>query len=70
MRDSMHFLYMQDDCTFSKLLKGAMTAEAESKSRTSVKAKAANVDTNTNANSNNNGNEGLSSIQSQLESMS
>ena len=33
MRDSMRFLYMQEDCTFSKLLKAAMIAEAESKPR-------------------------------------
>ena len=68
MRDSMRFLYMQDDCTFSKLLKGAMIAEAESRNRTVAKAKAANVDVNTN-NANNNS-EGLNSIQSQLDSMS
>ena len=67
MRDSMRFLYMQEDCTFSKLLKGAMIAEAESKSRAPVKAKAANVEVNTNTN---NGNGELTSIQSQLDSMS
>ena len=43
MRDSMQFLYTQDDCSFSKLLKAAMTAETEHKSRVLVKAKAAAV---------------------------
>ena len=65
MRDSMRFLYMQEDCTFSKLLKAAMIAEAESKPRVTAKVKAANADTNTNDN-----NSELSSIQSQLDSMS
>ena len=65
MRDSMRFLYMQEDCTFSKLLKAAMIAEAESKPRVTAKVKAANADTNTNDN-----NPELSSIQSQLDSMS
>ena len=67
MRDSMHFLYTQEDCSFSKLLQAAMVAEAEFKSRVSAKAKAATVDTVTNTNNNN---EGLNSIQSQLDSMS
>ena len=41
MCDSMQFLYTQDDCSFSKLLKAATTAKAEHKSRVLVKAKAA-----------------------------
>ena len=65
MRDSMRFLYTQEDCTFSKLLKAAMIAEAESKPRVTAKAKAATTDTNTN-----NNNPELNSIQSQLDSMS
>ena len=65
MRDSMRFLYTQEDCTFSKLLKAAMIAEAESKPRVTAKVKAATADTNTN-----NSNQELSSIQSQLDSMS
>ena len=65
MRDSMHFLYNQDDCTFSKLLKNAMMAEAESKARTTVKSKSANVDVPTNSTD-----ENFTSIQSQLDSMS
>ena len=68
MRDSMRFLYMQDDCTFGKLLKGAMIAEAESKNRTTVRTKATNVEVNTNNIDNNS--EGLNGIQSQLDSMS
>ena len=48
MHDSMQFLYTQDDCTFSKLLKTAMTAEAEHKSRVLVKAKAAAAEIVTN----------------------
>ena len=56
---------MQEDCTFSKLLKATMIAEAESKPRVTAKVKAANADTNTNDN-----NSELSSIQSQLNSMS
>ena len=65
MRDSMRFLYMQEDCTFSKLLKAAMIAEAESKPRVQAKVKSATAETNTNHN-----NQELSSIQSQLDSMS
>ena len=65
MRDSMRFLYTQEDCTFSKLLKAVMISEAESKPRVTAKVKAATADTN-----NNNSNQELSSIQSQLESMS
>ena len=61
----MRFLYTQEDCTFSKLLKGAMIAEAESKPRVAAKVKAATADTNTN-----NNNQELNSIQSQLDSMS
>ena len=49
MRDSMCFLYNQDDCTFSKLLKNAMMAEAESKARTTVKSKSASVEVPTNS---------------------
>ena len=41
MHNSMKFLYTQDDSSFSKLLKAAMTAEAEHKSRVLVKTKAA-----------------------------
>ena len=65
MRDSMRFLYTQEDCTFSKLLKAAMIAEAESKPRVQAKVKSATAETNTN-----NNNQELSSIQSQLDSMS
>ena len=48
MRDSMRFLYTQDDCSFSKLLKAAMTTEAERKSRVLVKAKAVTAEVVTN----------------------
>ena len=65
MCDSMQFLYTQDDCSFSKLLKAAMTAEAEHKSRVLVKAKAAAEEIVTNP-----VNQELTSIQSQLDSMS
>ena len=65
MRDSMRFLYTQEDCTFSKLLKAVMITKAESKPRVTAKVKAATADTNTN-----NNNQELSSIQSQLDSMS
>ena len=65
MCDSMRFLYTQDDCTFSRLLKAAMTAEAEHKSRVVVKAKAAAAEIVTNP-----ANQELTSIQSQLDSMS
>ena len=65
MRDSMRFLYTQEDCTFSKLLKVAMIAEAESKPRVQAKVKSAAAGTNTK-----NNNQELSSIQSQLDSMS
>ena len=65
MRDSMRFLYTQEDCTFSKLLKAVMIAEAESKPRVQAKVKSVTAETNTN-----NNNQELSSIQSQLDSMS
>ena len=65
MRDSMRFLYTQEDCTFSKLLKAAMIAEAKYKPRVQAKVKSATAETNTN-----NNNQELSSIQSQLNSMS
>ena len=65
MHDSMQFLYTQDDCSFSKLLKAVMTAEAEYKSRVLVKAKAAAAEIVTNP-----ANQELTSIQSQLDSMS
>ena len=65
MCDSMQFLYTQDDCSFSKLLKAAMTAEAERKSRILVKAKAAAAEIVTYP-----ANQELTSIQSQLDSMS
>ena len=48
MHDSMQFLYTQDDCSFSKLLKAAMTTEAEYKSRVFMKAKAAAAEIVTN----------------------
>ena len=65
MHDSMRFLYTQDDCSFSKLLKAAMTAEAEHKSRVLVKAKAVTAEVVTNP-----ANQELTSIQNQLDSMS
>ena len=65
MHDSMQFLYTQDDCSFSKLLKAAMTTEAEHKSRVLVKAKAATAEVVTNP-----ANQELTSIQNQLDSMS
>ena len=65
MRDSMRFLYTQDDCSFSELLKAVMTAEAEHKSRVFVKSKAAAAEIVTNP-----ANQELTSIQSQLDSMS
>ena len=58
-------MYTQDDCTFSKLLKAAITAEAEQKSRVLMKAKAAAAEIVTNP-----ANQELTSIQSQLDSMS
>ena len=48
MHDSTQFLYTQNDCSFSKLLKAAMTIEAEHKSRVLVKAKAAAAEIVTN----------------------
>ena len=65
MHDSMQVLYTQDDCSFSKLLKADMSAEAEHKSRVLVKAKAASVEVVTNP-----ANQVLTSIQNQLDSMS
>ena len=65
MCDSMQFLYTQDNCSFSKLLKAAMTTEAEHKSSVLVKAKAEAVKIVTNP-----ANQELTSIQSQLDSMS
>ena len=65
MHDSMQFLYTQDDCSFSELLKAAMTGEAEHKSRVLVKAKAAAAEIVTNPAS-----QELTSIQNQLDSMS
>ena len=62
MRHSMQFLYTQDDCSFSKLLKAAMTAEAEHNSRVLVKAKVAAAQIVTNP-----ANQELSSIQNQLD---
>ena len=61
MRDNMRFLYTQDDCSFSKLLKAAMTADAEHKSRVLVKAKAATAEVVTDP-----ANQELSSIQINL----
>ena len=65
MHESMQFLYTQDDCSCSKLLKATMTAETEHKSRVLVKAKAAAAEIVTNP-----ANQELTSIQSQLDSMS
>ena len=65
MHDSMRFLYTQDDCSFSKLLKAVMTAEAEHKSRVLVKTKAAAAEIVSDP-----ANQELTSIQSQLDSMS
>ena len=65
MHDSMWFLYTQDDCSFSKLVKAAMTAEAEHKSRVLVKANATTAEAVTNP-----ANQELTSIQNQLDSMS
>ena len=65
MHDSMRFLYTQDDCSFSKLLKAAMTTEAEHKFRVLVKAKAATAEAVTNP-----ANQELTSIQIRLDSMS
>ena len=65
MRDSMRYLYDKDDCTFSKLLKASMIAEAESSARHTLKSKAAHVvevPTNT-------ADSELTSIQNQLDSM-
>ena len=65
MCDSMRYLYDKDDCTFSKLLKASMIAEAESRARHTVKSKAAHVvevPTNT-------ADSELTSIQNQLDSM-
>ena len=65
MCDSMRYLYDQDDCSFSKLLKASMMAEAESQARHTVKAKAATVvEVPTNPHDSE-----LTSIQSQLDSM-
>ena len=60
----MKFLYTQDDCSFSKLLKAAMTAEAEHQSRILVKTKAAAAEVTTNPT-----NHELTSIQNQLDFM-
>ena len=65
MHDGMPFLYTQDDCSFSKLLKAMMTAEAEHKSRVLVKTKAATAEIVSNPT-----NQELTSIQNQLDSMS
>ena len=65
MHNSMRYLYDKDDCTFSKLLKDSMIAEAESRARHTVKFKAAHVvevPTNT-------ADSELTSIQNQLDSM-
>ena len=67
MRDSMRFLYTQDTCTFSQLLKEAMKAEAEHCSRTSVRAKAAHAEVD---GPQNDTNPEMASIQKQLDSMS
>ena len=65
MCDSLQFLYTQDDCFFSKLLKATMTTEAEQKSRVLVKSKAAATEIVTNP-----ATQELTSIQNQLDSMS
>ena len=65
MHDSMHFLYTQDDCSFSKLLKAVMTTETEHKFRLLVKSKAAAAEIVTYP-----ANQELTSIQNQLDSMS
>ncbi|MCG8626387.1 MAG: hypothetical protein MJE68_30860, partial [Proteobacteria bacterium] len=44
MQDSMHYLYSQETCTFSKLLKEAMKAEVEHRSQVSLRAKAAHAE--------------------------
>ena len=62
MRDSMRYLYDKDDCTFSKLLKASMIAEA--RARHTVKSKAAHVEVPTNT-----ADSELTSIQNQLDSM-
>ena len=67
MCDSMRFLYTQDTCTFSQLLKEVMKAEAEHKSRSAVRVKAAQAEAGT---SDKVANPEITSIQKQLDSMS
>ena len=67
LRDSVRFLYSQPDCSFTKLLRAAMTCENEATSRASIKAKALQVNVDGNDQVANNG---ISSIREQLNQMS
>ena len=69
----MRYLYSQDTCTFSKLLKEAMKAEAEHRSRVSMRAKAVHAEAEVppdNVKIDNQTNNDITLIKTQLDSMS
>ena len=67
LRDAVRFLYSQPDCSFTKLLRAAMTCENEAASRASIKAKSLQVSVEGNEQVASNG---ISSIREQLNQMS
>ena len=66
LRDSVRFLYSQPGCSFTKLLRAAMTCENEAASRASIKAKSLQVGVEGNEQV---ANDGIGSIQKQLDQM-
>ena len=66
LRDSVRFLYSQPGCSFTKLLRAAMTCENEAASRASIKAKSLQVGVEKNEQV---ANDGINSIQKQLDQM-
>ena len=66
LRDSVRFLYSQPGCSFTKLLRAAMTCENEAASRALIKAKSLQVGVEGNEQV---ANDGIGSIQKQLDQM-
>ena len=66
LRDSVRFLYSQPGCSFTKLLRAAMTCENEAASRASIKSKSLQVSVDE---SEQVASDGISSIKEQLDQM-
>ena len=67
LRDAVRFLYSQPDCSFTKLLRAAMTCENKAASRASIKAKSLQVSVKGNDQV---AKSGINSIREQLNQMS